>query len=491
LKTLAIDQGTTSTRAFILQPGGEMHQIAGLPHAQIYPGAGRVEHDPEELIRNIAACLVAADDPQIGAIGIDNQGESCLAWDGATGKAISPVIVWQDDRTASVCARLRADGHETLVTRLTGLPLDPYFSATKLEWILLNVAAAPTLLRQGRLRMGTTDAFFRDRLTGRFETDVTTASRTSLMNLANCQWDADLCRLFGVPIEALPQITPSTGDLGLVDLGGRKVPLTASIVDQQASLYGHGCRRAGDTKITFGTGAFALAVTGDLPLGGSTKALPTLAWQKAGEAPVYALDGGVYSAASAVNWAAEIGLVGHWDEINSFVHPSAAARGLVFVPALAGLACPHWNRAARGAWFGLSQDTTRADMMQALLEGIAFRMAEVIETMQQATRVSDILSIDGGMSANPWFCQMLSDVLGRELHISANTELTAQGTAHLAAEAAGQTVIVLPLGKRIKPRALPVDALRIFRQGMAAVETFSQIAMSSADASRAGSAAQV
>lgn len=473
MKILAIDQGTTSTRAFVLPVSGPLVQVRALTHAQSYPRPGWVEQNPAELLANLRLCLTAAeDDPEIGAVGIDNQGESCLAWDALSGKAICPVLVWQDDRTEAVCAGLRAEGAEGLVRAKAGLPLDPYFSATKLAWILAHVPAAADLLRVGRLRLGTTDAFFRDRLTGRFETDVTTASRTSLMNLETCAWDAELCALFGIPVAALPRITPSAGPLGMITLATRTLPLMASLVDQQAALYGHGCRVAGDAKITFGTGAFALAVTGARPFVQGSQALPTVAWQKAGQPPVYALDGGVYTAAAAVNWAAGIGMIGDLSEITRFDHPSAIARGIVFVPALAGLACPHWNRSARGAWLGLSQDTSRADLQQALLEGIAFRMAEVIKTLNDATDLAPVLSIDGGMVTNPWFRQLLADVLGRSLALPGSVELTALGTAHMAAEAAGLVLDPQRPAELLHPRAFPKAAHQTFRQARLAVESF-------------------
>lgn len=471
MKVLAIDQGTTSTRAFLLDEAGFLAPLLSLSHRQSYPAPGWVEHDPEELLGHVRACLAAAADiPDLIAVGIDNQGESCLAWDADTGQAVSPVIVWQDDRTAAETDRMRSDGLAGEVRARAGLPLDPYFSASKLGWILREVPQARALHQRGRLRLGTTDAFFRDRLTGRFETDVTTASRTSLMNLATCSWDDELSRLFGVPRAALAVITPSAGDLGMVAVGERRLPLTASIVDQQAALCGHGCRVPGDVKITFGTGAFALAVTGELPDGNATAALPTVAWQMAGERPVYALDGGVYSASAAVNWARGLGLFDDLGAISRFDPHSAAERGLVFVPALAGLACPHWNRAARGAWFGLALDTTRADMMQALVEGIAFRTAEVIEDMARAVTLSSPIPIDGGMSANPWFCQFLADCTGRELFVSDESELTALGTGLLAARAAGHSIAGERKGHAVVPRTFPQAAHRAFRRARRAVE---------------------
>lgn len=473
MTVLAIDQGTTSTRAFLMQPSGEMRQVATLSHRQIYPAPDHVEHDAEELLSNLRACLDAGSEAStLRAVGIDNQGESCLAWDAETGRAITPVIVWQDGRTAPQVEGLRAEGCEAEVRVRAGLPLDPYFSASKLGWIVREVPEARRLLGLGRLRLGTTDAFFRDRLTGRFETDVTTASRTSLMSLSRCTWDAELCRMFGVPIEALPAITPSTGDLGGLTGVRAPVALTASLVDQQAALYGHGCRRSGDAKITFGTGAFALAVTGDRAITGGTAAVPTVAWQKAGEAPVYALDGAVFAASSAVNWAQGLGLVDDLNDLRAFGAASVAARGLVFVPALAGLGCPHWDRAARGAWMGLTLDTSRAEMMQALLEGVTFRMAEVVADMARALPLDGPLSVDGGMSRNAWFCQMLADVLGRQICVSDEAELTALGTAQLAAEGADLALNIRPAGRLIAPRPLPEAARLAFARARDAVQAY-------------------
>lgn len=473
MRVIAIDQGTTSTRALVVDEAGRIEPVLSRPHRQIYPRTGWVEHDPEELIASIEACLDAAggfDD--LCAVGIDNQGESCLAWDAASGEAITPVIVWQDDRTRHETERLRAEGVEGLVLERAGLPLDPYFSASKLGWIMREVPQARALAERGTLRLGTTDAFFLDRLTGRFETDVSTASRTSLMNLERCEWDDELCRLFGVPLEALPRIVATTGDFGAVGCGSRHVPLSASIVDQQASLYGHGCRNAGDAKITFGTGAFALAVTGALKRTSAGGPLPTVAWRKAGEPPTYALDGGIYSASAAVNWARGLGLFADFSEIGEFSTEPAIARGLAFVPALSGLACPHWDRSARGAWLGLALDTSPADMVQALLEGVAFRTAEVLAAMATVQALRSPVSIDGGMAANAYFNQFLSNVLDREIVVSAEPELTAIGTAALAAEAVGRPFEFRRTGSKITPHPCPAAYLNRFMRARELVQSF-------------------
>lgn len=463
MRALAIDQGTTSTRALLVDETGA-RPIHAVEHRQNYPAPGHVEHDPAELLANVQACLAAA--PEIDCVGLANQGESCLAWDASTGSPITPVIVWQDARTATACERLKDDGAETLTLSRAGLPLDPYFSASKLGWIMAHAPEARALLSARRLRLGTTDAFFRDRLTGTFATDLSTASRTSLLNLATGAWDPELCALFGVPIEALPEIRPTTGALGELP-GGRR--LTASMVDQQAALYGHGARKPGDAKITFGTGAFALALTDapTAPLG----VLPTIAWAEDGKPPVYALDGGIYAASSAVNFARQLGLFASFEEINHFAAGPAISRGIAFVPALAGLACPHWDRTARGAWTGLSLAATRGDLVQAVLEGVAFRMAEVMAAMSLSSATSAPVSIDGGMSRNPWFCQFLSDVLGRPLRISDEPELTALGCAELAARGAGGEIERRQSGRLVEPRAIPLEWHDRFRAARKVAQT--------------------
>ncbi|HHI82484.1 MAG TPA: glycerol kinase [Rhizobiales bacterium] len=431
MRVVAIDQGTSSTRALVLDETGKGQIVCTREHRQIYPQAGWVEHDPEELLAHVTDCLEAAG--PVDAVGIDNQGESCLAWDSETGRAISPVIVWQDRRTENFIEQLKSDGAQELTMARAGLPPDPYFSASKLKWIMDNVSAARDLSARGRLYLGTTDAFFIHRLTGVFATDITTASRTSLLNLETGQWDPDLCDLFKVPVEALPEIRPTMGDFGAIRLAGRAAPVRASVVDQQAALYGHGCRRAGDAKITFGTGAFALAVTGNRIVRAPDKGLlPTIGWQAAGEKPVYALDGGVYCASSALNWAKSLGLFARFDEINRFDSAPAITRNLVFVPALTGLGCPFWDGSAAGLWIGMSLDTSPKDMVQAILEGIALRTAQVIDAMDDLVSIGDGISIDGGMSRNRYFCQFLADVLQRRIHVPSSGEQTALGTAMMA-----------------------------------------------------------
>ena len=438
MRVAAIDQGTTSTRCLVVRDGGAWHVATSLRHAQTHPAPGWVEHDPEALLSNIRAVLAAAG--PVDAIGIANQGESCLAWDARTGQALSPVIVWQDARTAAELAALPPDA-TTLSKAISGLPLDPYFSAGKLAWMLRNLPAVADAHRKGSLRLGTTDAFFLDRLTGVFATDRATASRTGLMDLGTGGWSGDLCDLHGVPRDCLPRIADS--DAGFGAIGG--VPVQVSIVDQQAALYGHGCRSPGDCKITFGTGAFLLAVTGDTRPA-TTDLLPTVAWSLTGQGTTFAVEGGVYDAGAAVDWAQRIGLFDTPADLAGFDGPSALSRGTVFVPALSGLAAPWWDRNASPLFIGMDQATSRRDLIRAVLEGIAMLTAGLVRAVPGGAAIS----IDGGLSQSPYFAQFLANACHRPITVPPMHELTALGLAELcgldvaAARAGG--VICVPDG---------------------------------------------
>lgn len=443
MKILAIDQGTTSTRA-LLHQGGALTPVMQRAHRQILPAPGLVEHDPAALLASLDEAL------QTGAdlVALANQGESCLGWDARDGRPISPVIVWQDNRTAPDTARLAAEGAGPEVIARAGLPLDPYFSASKLGWIMQNCPEAAPLARQGHLRLGTTDAFFRDRLTGRFQTDIATASRTSLMNIETGHWDASLCEIFGVPLAALPEITPSAGDLGRLPNGAR---LAVSIVDQQAALFGHNCHKPGAAKVTFGTGAFVQCVTDRLIRPEQPGPLPTVAWQLPGQPVRYALDGAVYTAAAAVDWAKSLGLFSDYGALSRFTSAPAIDRGLAFLPALAGLACPHWDRTARGAWFGLVLDHGPADLMQALLEGVALRTAEAIAAIHALQPVTS-LSVDGGMARNDYLLGFLAGLLTQPVTRAAEVESTALGLVHMALAAEGRPAPDLPPPEAVTPQ---------------------------------------
>lgn len=437
MKICAIDQGTTSTRALLVEMGAIPRVVARRHHRQSYPHSGWVEHDGRELLADIRACFAAAG--PVDAIGIANQGESCLAWHALTGEPLSPVIVWQDMRTADMLAGWDESRRERSL-HLSGLPVDAYFSASKLGWLLRHDPAVAQAAQDGHLRLGTTDAFFLQNLTGRCVTDVTTASRTGLMNIQTLNWDAELCAMYGVPMAALPAIVPTTGDFG--SIGG--VPIQASVVDQQAALYGHGCRKAGDAKVTFGTGAFALVVTGDkLVRAPELGILPTVAWSGLA-GTIRAADGGVYDAGSALEWVKRLGLFEDFAELDAFDRPPAIGRGLVCVPALSGLACPHWDRGAASLFIGMTADTDKRDLCQALLEGLAYLTADVIAALNAETPVGDRISVDGGLSQSRYFCQMLANATGRTIAAAAFSELTGVGLAKLAAGGAMEVVLDQP-----------------------------------------------
>jgi glycerol kinase len=452
-RVLAIDQGTTATKTYTLDSEGHFEFCSSVEHEQIYPKSGWVEHNPETLLCNILDVISATKD--IDAIGIDNQGETVIAWDSQSGIPVYNAIVWQDRRTIDFIEDLKSRGAETLTLERAGLPLDPYFSASKLRWILKNIPQAQKLLRKDRLRIGTSESFFIYRLTGEYATDVTTASRTSLMNLKTCSWDQELCEIFEVPIPILPEIRPTTAYYGSLKSDHRDIPITASVVDQQAALLGHSCYKAGQTKITFGTGVFALANTGHtIQSDHSSRILSTVAWQLAGEKPVYAADAGVYNAGSAVNWVRNLGLFNDFTDIDNFKDSSALLRGLVFVPALSGLACPYWDRSAAGLWLGMSLETTKEDLCQAVLEGIALRTAQVLDAIARLTGKVPRLSVDGGLINNSYFCQFLADLNQIDLVIPASPDITTYGTGRFALIGAGAINQPLALPEAEEPKAI-------------------------------------
>ncbi|MDQ6435337.1 FGGY family carbohydrate kinase [Mesorhizobium sp. LHD-90] len=430
MKIVSVDQGTTSTKGLLVAEGGEEEIVGAVRHRQILPCPGWVEHDATELLENVRTLIEEGAARGAQGIALANQGETVVAWDRAGGAPLANAIVWQDQRTAARIESLAADGKAEAVRALSGLPLDPYFSASKLRWMLDHVDGASELARRGRLGLGTSDSFFIERLTGRYVTDVTTASRTSLMNLGTCAWDRALCDLFGVPMELLPEIVSGEEPIGTVATPSGPLPLLASVVDQVAALYGHGCRSPGDGKVTIGTGAFALMLTGfERPAGLGEGIVPTAAWPTA-NGRAYAADGGVYTAAAAVEWLMRIGLLGGLGEIDALSGPSAASRQVFFVPALAGLACPHWDRSAAGLFIGMDTATSREDMIKAVLEGVAFRIAEVVDTLGFAAGTA--ISVDGGLTRSGYFMQFLADICQRPLIGRGEAEVTALGAAHLA-----------------------------------------------------------
>jgi glycerol kinase len=440
---LAIDQGTTATKAYRLDEAGDIVVVGSRTHRQIRPHPGWVEHDPVELLENVRALL--KDAGKVGSVGLANQGETVVAWDARSKRPLSNAIVWQDDRTSEVTERLKADGAEAVTLAQAGLPLDPYFSATKLRWLLDNAEGARALQLQGRLRLGTSDAYFIDALTGEFATDVSTASRTSLMDLRALRWDDTLCALFGVPRDCLPEIRPTVGDFGKLRGGARFV---ASAVDQQAALFGHGCQGAGDIKITFGTGAFALGLTGTAPVMEEGSGLiPTVAWQIGGGEAQYALDGGILTAGSALEWVHGVGLLDGFSSLDLLEGPSAAERGLFFVPAQAGLGCPYWDRTARGGWIGIGLETPREDLARAVVEGIALRAAQLAGAFAKMSGIGRV-SIDGGLSRSVYFTGFLANALGRKIMVAQSADLTAIGLLQLCAR---EPARILPQWREVEP----------------------------------------
>ncbi len=449
MSVAAIDQGTTATKALLVSDDGSSELIGTVRHRQIFPHPGWVEHDPAELLANTRQLIATGIERGADAVALANQGETVVAWDKTTAQPLCNAIVWQDQRTSGEVEGLRSAGHAAEVQDLSGLPLDPYFSASKLRWILDHVPDSRELLRQGRLGLGTSDSYFLHQLTGAYATDVTTAARTSLMNLDTCSWDERLCEIFGVPIEALPVIVECDQPVGALQGG---TPLAAAIVDQVAALYGHGCRQPGDIKATFGTGAFALMVSAGrarLP-----DVVATVGWGGAANR-TYAVDGAVYTAGAAIEWLIRIGLLRDAGELQDLSGEPAVTSGLCFVPALSGLAAPHWDRSAAGLWIGLDNATDRGDLIKAVLEGIAFRMCEVLDALGSGGEPQGLLSVDGGLAHCSYFLEFFASMAQRRIEVPANGELTAYGAALLAAQ--GEIPVRPGASRSIEPQ-VPSDA---------------------------------
>ena len=445
---LVIDQGTTSTRAVVydreLNPVGQS-QLEVLP---TYPRSGWVEHSPEAIIGSVGSQVSGALNASgvtassLAAIGLTNQRETTIVWERATGKSIAPALVWQDRRTADVCHGLKARQAE--VSERTGLVIDPYFSATKIAWILDNVPGGRARAEAGELAAGTVDTYLIWHLTHgkRFVTDATNASRTLLMDLRTLRWAPDLCQLFGVPSRILAEIRPSCGEFGRtlgLDYLPDGIPIMGVAGDQQASLIGQGCVEPGQAKCTYGTGAFLLAHTGARVIPSGRGLITTLAATLDETAPQYALEGSVFVAGAAVQWFRDgLKAIGASPEINPLALESDPENEVIFVPALTGLGAPHWEPAARGAIFGLTRATGVADLARATLEGVAFQVADLIDamTLDLGSPLAGI-RVDGGMSRSDPFLQFQADVLGLPIHRSPQTESTALGAALLAGLGAG------------------------------------------------------
>lgn len=438
---IAIDQGTTSTRAVRYAADGRVLAVASQPLRLAHPQPGWVEADAEHLWAGVQDCVRQVMDERVAAIGIANQRETILLWDRDSGRALHPAIIWQDRRTAAQCEALRADGAEYLVRARTGLLLDPYFTASKLGWLLDHVPGAAALSAQGRLAAGTVDSFLLWRLTGGRShlTDATNASRTSLFDIHRLCWDTDLLTLFDIPACILPTVAGNCHDFGQTDVRvtGRPVPITAMAGDQQAAMIGLGSVLPGRMKATYGTGCFLLAHTGDKPLLSRHRLLTTLACLVDGEA-AYALEGSIFVAGAALNWLRDgLGIVNGYDGIASLAAGVPDDHGVHLVPAFVGLGAPHWRSDLRASLTGLTLDTGPAAVVRAALEAAAFQTCDLIQAMQADGLVPQDVRIDGGMASNDWFAGYLADMTGLCVDRSRNHEATAWGAARLAGFAAG------------------------------------------------------
>jgi glycerol kinase len=444
---LALDQGTTSSRAIVVDERGATRAAAQKELRQIFPQPGWVEHDPGEIWATQLAVaaealaragLQAAD---IAAIGITNQRETTLVWDRATGQPVYNAIVWQDRRTADTCEALKAAGHEPAITRTTGLVLDPYFSATKLKWILDHIDGARERAAAGRLAFGTVDSWLIWKLTGGLHsTDVTNASRTLLYDLEAGRWDDALLGLFGVPERMLPDICDSMGVVGATaaHLFASRIPIAGVAGDQQAALFGQRCVEPGMAKNTYGTGCFMLMHTGDAPIRSQNQLVTTAACPRQGRAQ-FALEGSVFVAGAAVQWLRDgLGLIRTSAEVEALAGSVPDNAGVYVVPAFAGLGSPHWDPHARGAILGLTRGASAAHLARATLESIAYQTAEVIGAMESdaGLRLAE-LRVDGGASANDLLMQFQADLLGVPVVRGAVQEATALGAAYLAGLAVG------------------------------------------------------
>ncbi|MGE0550568.1 MAG: glycerol kinase GlpK [Kofleriaceae bacterium] len=439
---IAIDQGTTGSTVLVLDEQLQLRGRGYQEFRQIYPTPGWVEHDPEDIWRSVLAALQAAiagiDPASIAAIGITNQRETAVLWNRTTGTPVHNAIVWQDRRTADLCSELKAAGREPRVRELTGLTLDPYFSGTKVAWLLNHVPGLAEPARAGAIAFGTVDSFLIARLTGGHHvTDVTNASRTLLMDLRSLTWSGEMLDLFGVPRAMLPEIVASSGPIGVTKgVPGLRdgIPIAGIAGDQQSALFGQACFSPGDAKCTYGTGAFILMNTGDQPVASTSGLLTTVAWKMATGELRYALEGSAFIAGAAVQWLRDgLQLFSSASEIEALAMSVPDSGGVIVVPAFAGLGAPHWRPAARGTISGLTRGSTRGHIARATLEGIALQNVDILRAMERdAGRPLTMLKVDGGASANDLLMQFQSDVLGVEISRPQLVETTALGAAFLA-----------------------------------------------------------
>ncbi len=438
---LAIDQGTTSSRAIVFTLKAEIAAVAQAEYPQHYPADGWVEHDPEDIWRTTldtarrALAEAEAKGGEVAAIGITNQRETTVVWERDTLKPIHNAIVWQDRRTADDCRRLKADGLEPLVRERTGLLLDPYFSASKAAWILTRQDARAKA-EKGALAFGTVDSFLIARLTGgkAHATDATNASRTSLYNIRTNEWDADLLNAFRVPAAILPDVRDCAADYGVTEpsLFGRAIPIYGVAGDQQAAAIGQACFTPGAIKSTYGTGCFVLVQTGEDFVASKNNLLTTIAARLSGKT-TYAIEGSIFVAGAAIQWLRDgVGLIGTAKESEALARSIDGNNGVYLVPAFTGLGAPHWAPEARGAIYGLTRATGRAELARAALESVVYQTADLLGAIRQDGVAPDALRVDGGMVANDWLMQFLADILDMPVERPAIMETTVLGAAFLA-----------------------------------------------------------
>jgi glycerol kinase len=447
MTVLAIDAGTTGVTALIVTADGRVAARGYQEFAQHFPQPGWVEHEPEEIWQaTIAACRAATDSHSGSAptaIGITNQRETAVLWDRDTLAAPRRAIVWQDRRTTAICDRLREAGHEDRVTALTGLRLDPYFTGTKLTWLAANEPATWAGVLSGQVVIGTVDSYLIARLTGGrvHATDPSNASRTLLFDIHAGAWSDELCAILDVPISALPEVRGSSGDFGRTDPAaflGLDLPIAGVAGDQQAALFGQACFRDGDSKCTYGTGSFVLVNTGNIAVRSDTGLLTTVAWD-IGDGLVYALEGAVFVTGSAIQWLRDgLGIISNATESEAIAGSVGDSGGVVFVPALTGLGAPHWDPDARGMITGITRGTTRAHIVRATLEAIAFEVRDVVDVMTRDAGIAvPELSVDGGAAANDLLCQLQATQLQVPVRRPQVAETTGLGAAFLAGLATG------------------------------------------------------
>ena len=447
---LAIDQGTTSSRAILFDHEMRIRATAQEEFKQHFPASGWVEHDPADLWATTAgtcrevierAGIRTAD---IAAIGITNQRETTLVWDRKTGEPVHRAIVWQDRRTAETCDRLRDAGHEPMITERTGLLLDPYFSGTKLAWILDNVDGARARAEKGELLFGTVDSYLIWKLTGGavHATDATNAARTLLYDIRKGRWSQSICDLLGVPVSMLPEVRDCAADFGTTrpDLFGREIPILGVAGDQQAATVGQACFSPGMLKSTYGTGCFALMNTGDEPVASQNRLLTTIAYQLNGK-PTYALEGSIFIAGAVVQWLRDgLKIIREASETQPLAERSDEGQNVILVPAFTGLGAPYWKADCRGAIYGLTRNSGPAEFARAALESVGYQTRDLLEAMAAdwtEDRAGEVLRVDGGMSASDWAMQFLADILDAPVDRPNVLETTALGAAWLAGMQAG------------------------------------------------------